>query len=135
MRALQWDLLSSQRMTGWWKRRVRESSATVRRVSARLDQPAALERLLQPLPEREELRARLAAPLFVRAWDAVELQDHWVSSDGREITCYTLSGLTLKQAAAVRVRWDAKRSPAALSEEALADVIAAQIGAPVTIVG
>ncbi len=122
-------------MASWLKRRVPESSATVRRIEASLEDPAALERMLAPLPEANELRSRIAQPLFVRAWDATRECDYWVLSDGRRVTCFTVSGLTLRQAAAVRVRWDAKRSHAELTEDALADVVAELIGAPVTLVG
>ncbi len=122
-------------MASWLKRRAEQESATVRRIEARVDDPAALERLLAPLPEAEELRARLSRALFVRAWDSQRECDYWVVSDGQRVTCFTVSGLTLKQAAAVRVRWDAKRSLAGLTEDALADVVAEVIGAPVTLVG
>jgi hypothetical protein len=135
MRALSWDRRGGERMASWWKRRDRDASATVQRREARLDQPVALERLLGPLPEAAELRPRLSAALFVRAWDAGTQCDYWVQSDGTRVVCFALSGLTLQQAAAVRVRWDAKHSTAHLSEDALADVVAKLIGAPVTLVG
>jgi hypothetical protein len=135
LRAPSWDRRGGERMASWWKRRDRDASATVQRLEARLDQPVALEELLEPLPESAELRPRLNAVLFVRAWDAEARRDYWVRSDGNKVVCFALSGLTLQQAAAVRVRWDAKHSAAQLSEEALADVVAKLIGAPVTLVG
>lgn len=125
-------------MASLWKRRIGETSggsdATVQRVDARVDDGASLDRLLMPLPESDELRVRLRGPLFVRAWDAAAQRDYWVESDGARVTCFTLSGLTLKQAAAVRVRWDALRGRAALTEEVLADLVAAETGTPVTLV-
>ncbi len=126
-------------MAGLWKRRMAHeagaSEAMVRRVDARVDDAASLDRLLEPLPEAAELRSRLKGVLFVRAWDAAAQRDYWVESDGVRVTCFTLSGLTLKQAAAVRVRWDALRGRAALTEDVLADLVARETGSPVTLVG
>lgn len=118
-----------------WKRRASRSEAAVHRADARLDDDTALERLLQALPEAADLRARLEGPFFARAWDAGTQRDHWVVSDGVRATCYTLSGLTLPQAAAVRVRWDAMRGGAELTEGVLADLVARETGSPVTLSG
>jgi hypothetical protein len=130
--------MGMQSMASLWRRRAaRESEslgATVQRVDARVDDGAALDRLLRPLPESAELRPRLGGAVFVRAWDAAAQRDYWVESDGLRVTCLTLSGLTLKQAAAVRVRWDALRRKPALTEDVLADLIAAETGQPVTLV-
>ncbi len=98
-----------------------------------MEDGAALDRLLGPLPEAQDLRSRLSGPFFARAWDADAQRDHWLASDGLRVTCYTISGLTLRQAAAVRVRWDALRGRIALTESALADLIARETGSPVTL--
>jgi hypothetical protein len=120
-------------MPNLWKRRTRENEATVQRAEAQLSDGSALDRLLECLPEAEEVRPRLSAHFFARAWDPKTQRDHWVASDGHRVTCYTISGLTLQQAAAVRVRWDAMKGRAELSEELLADLIAHQTGSSVTL--
>jgi hypothetical protein len=120
-------------MANLWKRRTRENEATVQRADAPLSDGGALDRLLEYLPEAEEVRPRLSEQFFARAWDPRTRQDHWVASDGQRVTCYTISGLTLQQAAAVRVRWDALKGRAVLSEELLADLIAHQTGGSVTL--
>jgi hypothetical protein len=124
-------------MASLWKRRaareMNRRDATVRRAEARVDDGASLDRLLRPLPEAQELRPRLASPLFVRAWDPAAQCDYWVESDGARVRCFTLSGISLKEAAAVRVRWDQLRGQAALTEELLADLVAAETGSPVTL--
>ncbi|HUN25421.1 MAG TPA: hypothetical protein VMU67_03870 [Steroidobacteraceae bacterium] len=106
----------------------------VQRAEARLDDAPALARLLERLPEAEDLRARLVSPFFARAWDTRVRRDHWIQSDGARVTCFTISGVTLAQAAAVRVRWDAMRGRTELTEELLADLVAAQTGTSVTLV-
>jgi hypothetical protein len=116
-----------------WKRRAPQVAASVRRADARLDDGAALDRLLEPLPEAQDLRSRLSGPFFARAWDADAQRDYWLASDGLRVTCYTISGLTLRHAAAVRVRWDALRGRAELTENTLADLIARETGSPVTL--
>ena len=110
-------------------------AAMVKRIDARVDDPESLDRLLEPLPESGELRSRLREALFVRAWDESAKRDYWVRSDGVRVACFVLSGLTLKQAAAVRVRWDALGGRATLTEDLLADLIARETGGPVTLAG
>ncbi len=120
-------------MASLWKRRSRENQATVQRGEAQLSDGPALDRLLKDLPEAEEVRPRLSEPFFARAWDSETQRDHWVTSDGERVTCYTISGLTLQQAAAVRVHWDARKGRVELSEDVLADLIARQTGSSVTL--
>jgi hypothetical protein len=125
--------LGKELMASFWKRRARDTEVSVQRIEASLGDPAALERLLRPLPEASELRPRLAAQFFARAWDAHLQRDYWVMSDGARVVCLTVTGLSLKQAAGVRVRWDARRGQSELTEERLADVIAKEIGRSVTL--
>jgi len=110
------------------------NGVSVLRADALLSDSAALDQLLRPLPEAQELRPRLAADFFARAWDTELQRDYWVVSDGHCVTCYTVCGLTLKQAAAVRVRWDSLRRRPRLTQALLADVIAAETGGAVTLV-
>ncbi|HUK03203.1 MAG TPA: hypothetical protein VLW26_13070 [Steroidobacteraceae bacterium] len=120
-------------MTSFWKKRARPAEITVQRVRAGVEDSAALDQLLQRLPEAHELRPRLTAPFFVRAWDADAQQDHWVAGNGVHVECFTIGGLTLKQAAAVRVCWDNFANGTELTEQRLADVIATQTGSSVTL--
>ena len=113
---------------------VEANGVSVLRADALLSDSPALDLLLRPLPEAQELRPRLAAEFFARAWDTELQRDYWVVSDGHRVTCYTVCGLTLKQAAAVRVRWDSLRRRPTLTQALLADVIAAETGGAVTLV-
>jgi hypothetical protein len=116
---------SDGEMNWFWGRRMAPANASVRRLTATLDDPVKFGRLLRELPESEELRPRLAANFYARAWDPVAERDLWIVSDGTRVDCYVLSGLKFQQAASVRVRWDVnKREPADLSLETLADCVA-----------
>jgi hypothetical protein len=122
-------------MNWFWSRRMTPVSASVRRLSASLDDPVKLGLLLRELPESEELRPRLAATFYARAWDPATERDLWIVSDGSRVDCYVLAGLKFQQAASVRVRWDVnKREPANLSVDSLADCVAKVIEGSVTLV-
>ena len=126
---------SDEEMNWFWSRRMAPPSASVRRLTATVDDPVKFGRLLRELPESEELRPRLAASFYARAWDAATERDLWIVSDGTRVDCYVLTGLKFQQAASVRVRWDAsKREPADLSVESLADCVAKVTEASVTLV-
>lgn len=84
-----------------------DAAVRVNRAEARVGDEVALARLLSALPEGGELRPRLSQTFFGRAWHRESERDFWVVSDGSRVSCFTIEGLTLRQAAAVRVRWDA----------------------------
>jgi hypothetical protein len=113
---------------GWFgrKRPSDEEDIRVSRADARVDDEAALTSLLSALPEADGLRGQLVNRFFARAWDKATNRDYWISSDGTRATCYTLSGLNLKQAAAVRVRWDAIAGQFALTERLLGELVSAE---------
>jgi hypothetical protein len=121
---------------GWFgrKRPSDEEDLRVSRADARVTDSAALTTLLEALPEAGELGAQLSSRFFARAWDKATNRDYWVTSDGTNAACYTLTGLNLKQAAAVRVRWDALAGQLALTERVLAELVSAETGATVQVV-
>jgi hypothetical protein len=121
-------------MKWFWSPRTKPASVSVRRLTAAVADPEKFGQLLRELPESEDLRLRLATNFYARAWDAAVERDLWIVSDGVQVDCYVLAGLTLEQAATVRVRWDAKRrEPAALSLEGLGDIVAKVVAGSVTL--
>jgi len=121
-------------MKWFWNSHAKPDSVSVRRLTAAVDNPLKFGELLRELPESEDLRPRLAATFYARAWDAAAERDLWIVSDGAQVDCYVLAGLKFQQAATVRVRWDAKRrEPAELSLEALGDIVAKVIEGSVTL--
>ena len=121
---------------GWFSRKLPSVVEEIRvlRADARVDDAHALTRLLESLPEAEEVRSHLNGDFFARAWDKGSNRDYWVRSDGTHAACFTVCGLNLKQAAAVRVRWDALAGQLALSERILAELVSAETGATVQVV-
>jgi hypothetical protein len=112
-------------MKWFWNRRAAAATVSVRKLTAAVDDSQQFRRLLRELPESEELKPRLAANFYARAWDAATERDLWIVSDGTRVDCYVLAGLKFQQAASVRVRWDAKRlGITELSVESLADCMA-----------
>ena len=121
-------------MKWFWTPSVTAASVSVRRLTAAVDDGVKMTQMLRELPESDDLRPRLAAPFFARAWDAAKERDLWIVSDGARVDCYVLAGLTFQQAATVRVRWDAKRREiAALSLEGLGDIVAKVTDGSVTL--
>jgi hypothetical protein len=120
---------------GWFNKKpaVEAEEIRVLRSDARVDDVGALTRLLEALPEADGLRAMLTNRYFARAWDKTATRDYWVASDGTHAACYTICGLTLKQAAAVRVRWDAIEGQVALNERVLAELVSAETGETVQV--
>jgi hypothetical protein len=115
---------------GWFSRKPasEREDISVLRSDARVDDADALTSLLAALPEAEGLREQLVNRFFARAWDKASSRDYWIASDGTLASCYTLCGLTLKQAAAVRVRWDAVEGQLALGERVVAELVSAETG-------
>ena len=121
-------------MNWFWSHREVPAGPSVRRLMALVHDPLKFGQLLRELPESEDLRPRLAASFYARAWDAATARDLWIISDGTRVECYVLAGLTFQQAAAVRVRWDARKNETAqLSVDTLADCVAKVIDASVTL--
>lgn len=118
---------------GWFSRKRMDEFEPIRvvRADARIDDAIALKNLLAQLPEAEEVSPQLRKQFFARAWEKEGARDYWIVSDGELATCYTVHGLTLKQAAAVRVQWDTMMNRPTLTERLLAELISAQTGATV----
>jgi len=81
------------------------------RNAVQLNDYAALATLLRMLPEGD-LRSGLEAHqrFSGEAWNDATRNDHWVVSNGDDVVCFTVSGLTQDQAQNARVLWDAIQS-------------------------
>lgn len=118
---------------GWFNRKSDSELGEIQvlRSDALVDDAGALATLLKALPDSDGLGLQLLSRFFARAWDKSGSRDYWIASDGTLATCYTICGLNLKQAAAVRVRWDAIEGQVALGERVLAGLVSSETGSVV----
>jgi hypothetical protein len=121
---------------GWFgrKRPSDEDDIRVLRADARVTDAAELTSLLSALPDSEGLGSQLVNRFFARAWDKTSNRDYWIMSDGVRASCFTVMGLNLKQAAAVRVRWDALAAQMPLTERVLGELVSAETRAMVQVI-
>jgi hypothetical protein len=90
----------------------------------------ALSRLLDEVPEAEEIRPQLGKPFFARRWQQSMQRSFWISSDGSTALCLTLTGLDVDEMVAIWVAFDAyRRRPGFhLSAGSLGEIIEAELG-------
>jgi len=92
--------------------------------------PAALRRLLDEVPDAEEICGQLCRPYFTRRWQQSMKRSFWISSDGTTAVCLTLTGLDVDEMVAVWISFDdyRRRPDFALSARTLGEIIEAEIG-------
>jgi hypothetical protein len=99
-------------------------------VRALAADPAALRRLLDEVPDAEEIGPQLGRPYFTRRWQQSMQRSFWISSDGTTALCLTLTGLDMDEMVAVWVSFDdyRRRPGFALSAHTLGEIIETEIG-------
>jgi hypothetical protein len=97
---------------------------------ARVADPAALMRLLDDVPDAEEIRAELTRPYFTRRWQYSGQRSFWIASDGTTAVCLTLTGLDLDEVIAVWLSFDEhrRREGFTFSAHALSEIIQLELG-------
>jgi hypothetical protein len=95
----------------------------------------ALIRLLDEIPDADEIRMELCRPYFTRRWQQSMKRSFWITSDGTTAECLTLTGLDVDEMVAVWVGFDNFRHRVgfSLSASALSAIIEAEIGLTVEI--
>ncbi len=90
----------------------------------------ALNRLLDEVPEADEIRTQLCKPFFARRWQQSMQRSFWISSDGSTAVCLTLTGLDVDEMVAIWVAFDGyRRRPGFhLSADSLGEIIEAELG-------
>ena len=106
---------------------------SVTRISsarAQVGDSRALMRLLDEVPEADEIREQLGRPCFARRWHKSTQRSFWISSDGNTAVCLTLSGLDVDEMVAIWVAFDAYRTRPgfSLSARSLGEIIEAELG-------
>jgi hypothetical protein len=104
----------------------------IKMISARapVADSTALMRLLDGIPDAEDLRTQLGQPCFARRWQPSGQYSYWIASDGTTALCLTLSGLDLDEVIALWLSFDEhRRRPGfALSARVLGNIIEQELG-------
>ena len=106
---------------------------TVTKISSAHAQVAdsrAVTRLLDEVPEAEEIRQQLCNPFFARRWQQSLQRSFWITSDGQTAVCLTLTGLDVDEMVAVWVAFDLYRTRPgfSLSATSLGEIIQTELG-------
>jgi hypothetical protein len=90
----------------------------------------ALRRLLDEVPDAEDIQSELRKPYFTRRWQQSMKRSFWITSDGTTAVCLTLTGLDVDEMVAVWVCFDEyRRRPGfILSASTLSEIIESEIG-------
>ena len=109
------------------------SVTTISSARAELADPHAVTRLLDEVPEAEEIREHLRGPFFARRWQQSLQRSFWITSDGSVALCLTLTGLDVDETLALWVAFDSYRRRAgfSLSASSLGEIIEAELGVAV----
>jgi hypothetical protein len=95
-----------------------------------------ITRLLDEVPEAEEIRTQLAKPhFFIRRWQQSMQRSFWITSDGITALCLTVTGLDIDEMVVLWVSFEEYRRRAGftLSATALSQIIEAELGLTVEI--
>jgi hypothetical protein len=95
----------------------------------------AIARLLDEVPEAEEIRPELSKPFFIRRWQQSMQRSFWIKSDGTTALCLTLTGLDIDEMGVLWVSFEEyrRRADFTLSATALSEIIEAELGLAVEI--
>ena len=111
--------------------------ASIVRDQARVDDAAAIARLLRAVPEPAVVRSMVAkgGHFFHQVWNRDINVDFWFSCNGKTLVSFAIGGLTVQQAASVRRWWhtisDGKADRAA-DQEGITDIVEAVTGQRLT---
>lgn len=85
---------------------------SISRVDAQVADRKALSAFFKSLPGSASLRVavRNGSTLFWQMWVADTSTDYWLACDGKQVMCFTVRGLTLRQSARVRELWESLRN-------------------------
>ena len=106
------------------------TGAKISSARARIDDAAALSRLLGEVPLAEDFRQLLSKPFFTRRWQQSMNRSFWITSDGTTAVCLTLTGLDVDESVAIWITCDSylRRTGFTLSASSLSEIIEAELG-------
>jgi len=96
----------------------------------------AITRLLDEVPEAEEIRPELSKPyFFIRRWQQPMQRSFWITSDGTTALCLTVTGLDIDEMVVLWVSFEEyrRRADFTLSATTLSQIIETELGLSVEI--
>jgi hypothetical protein len=93
-------------------------------------------RLLAEVPQLSQIREKLAEPLLFQHWDDFAQRAIWIASDGIQVRCVTVTGLSVYEMADMWVSFNERLSRAKfnLSPQLVREIIEAEIDVSVALV-
>ena len=93
-------------------------------------------RLLAEVPQLSQIREKLAEPLLFQHWDELTERAIWIASDGIQVRCVTVTGLSVHEMADMWVSVNERLSRAKfnLSPQLVREIIEAEIDVSVALV-
>lgn len=97
---------------------------------------ARLGRLCLAIPPLTEIRDKLSRPLLFQHWDDSAQSAIWIASDGDDVRCVTVSGLSVAEMGAIWISFNERLSRANfdISAQLVRDIIEAEIDVVVALV-
>lgn len=109
---------------------------TISSAQALIADGRAITRLLDEVPEAEEIRPELSKPyFFIRRWQQSMQRSFWITSDGTTAVCLTVTGLDIDEMVVLWVSFEEyrRRADFTLSATTLSQIIEAELGLTVEI--
>jgi hypothetical protein len=105
-------------------------------LSAAISNLPETTRLLAALPQLDQLREKLAEPLLFQHWDELTQRAIWIASDGSQVRCVTVTGLSVHEMGDMWVSFNQRLSRASfnLSPQLVREIIEAEIDVAVALV-
>jgi hypothetical protein len=93
-------------------------------------------RLLAEIPQLGQIREKLGEPLLLQHWDELTQRAIWIASDGSQVRCVTVTGLSVHEMADMWVSFNERLSRAKfnLSPQLVREIIEAEIDVSVALV-
>jgi hypothetical protein len=112
------------------------SQTKISSLSAAISDVRETDRVLADVPQAREIREKLSEPLLFQHWDEITQRAIWIASDGNQVRCVTVTGLSAYEMSHVWVSFNERISRAKfnLSAQLVRDIIEAEIDVPVTLV-
>jgi hypothetical protein len=112
------------------------SQTRIASLSAGVSNVLETTRLLAEVPQLGEIREKLSEPLLFQHWDELTHRAIWVASDGSQVRCVTVTGLSVHEMADMWVSFNERLSRAKynLSPQLVREIIEAEIDVSVALV-